>query len=94
MRVRDPYIFLGVLGTKIFEGKVMPYKIVHKNKVLEDSDGFPDNGFARSWQYCFRKFRVHFWLGHDGCHDELVERKIGALLLLGPSVLSFVVVTR
>ena len=28
------------------------------------------------------------------CYDELVERRIGALLPLGPSVLSFVVVTR
>ena len=65
---------LGVLGTKTFEGKVASYKIAHKKKVLEDSDEFPNIRFARYRGYWFRKFRVHLWLGHDECHDEVLLR--------------------
>ena len=88
------YIYsLGVLRTMFLKGKWSLTKLRTKHKVLEDSDDFPNIGFTPYRRYWFRKCRVHFWLGHDGCYDDLMERKIGALLPLGPSVLSFVVVT-
>ena len=63
---------LGVLGTIFLKGKWRLTRLRTKNKVLEDSDELPNIGFASYQKYLFRKCCVYFWLGHDGCHDELV----------------------
>ena len=57
-----------------FKGKWRLTRLLTKYKVLEDSDEFPNIGFTQYRGNWFRKCRVNFWLGHDGCHDEVFKR--------------------
>ena len=75
-RVCGPYILWECEEQEILNGEWRLTRLSAKHQVLEDSDEIPNIRFAWYRRYRFRKCRVHFWFGHDGCHDAPMEKRL------------------